>query len=395
MGVLVKEEGGKIWLRINHHGSRKSKLVGPASKATMRAAEKAAEEIRAKLTLGGIEAIAPEERKQSGPPSPLLKHVCAEWMEWHQKSYPRRETTQENYRSFIDSRLIPALGDRRASAITRAVCQEFIAALRTEPDPKSRKVVAYSTLLGHYLPTFRKILDFCVEREYLAVNPFRSGSKLCEPSDADREAAPEPKPFKPSELSEVLAAAHQIDPAFELFLRTWSQCGARSGEVRALQVRDLDLSKGTITISKTLHDRAGKVWTGPTKRPKRSNRVASLRYGIASDRPADALLARLAAHCRGKAATDFIFEKPSGGPITFGSLHERWRRALDLAGIEHRESEQLRHTFCSVTLSRGENPLKIAKQTGHSVKVLLGSYAEHVEEEPIRKQSASRLRAVR
>jgi integrase len=365
MGVLVKAEDGKLWLRINHNGQRRSKLVGPDTKPMRVEAEKAAAILRGKLAADDHSPLAPAVVDAGPKMAPTIKALASEWTAWHQTHFPRRAGTQENYRSFIDARLIPMLGDRRVNTITRAAVQEFVAALRKDG-------IAYTTLRSQYLPTFRKVLDYAVERGHLTVNPFRAGGPLFEPSDADREAAPRPDPFTPKELDAIIGAAEQVQAEFGLMIRTWSETGARSGEIRGLQVQDLDRKASTLRIERTLLERDGKVLTGPPKNLRGKRTVA-----LDVKQPA---FVRLAKHCHGKAPEAFVFEKPSGGPVTNGSLKERWSRALDLAGVRYREPEQLRHTYISTALSRGENALRVAKQTGHTVAVLLGSYAEWLPE---------------
>jgi integrase len=369
MGVKVDIRDGSVWIRIcdqrvANKTHRMSKLVGADTPAIRTEAKKAAAVIAGKLASDDLSPLSPPV--ETGPrTSPTVKMLAAEWTAWHQEHFPRRASTQENYRSFIDSRLIPALGDRRVNTITRAAVQEFVSALRQDG-------IAYTTLRSQYLPTFRKVLDYAVERGHLVANPFRSGGPLFEPSDADREAAPRPDPFTPKELDAIIGAAEQIQAEFGLMIRTWSETGARSGEIRGLQVQDLDRKASTLRIERTLLERDGKVLTGPPKNLRGKRTVA-----LDVKQPA---FVRLAKHCHGRAPEAFVFEKPSGGPVTNGSLKERWSRALDLAGVRYREPEQLRHTYISTALSRGENALRVAKQTGHTVAVLLGSYAEWLPE---------------
>jgi integrase len=338
--------------------------VGLDSKATRLEAEKAAAIIAGKLAADDLSPLT--ERPAVGPKSdPTVKAVATEWVAWHQEHFPRRASTQENYQSFIDSRLIPMLGERRVSSITRAAVQEFVAALRKDG-------IAYTTLRSQYLPVFRKILDYCVERGMLVANPFRSGGPLFEPSDADREAAPKPDPFTPKEIDAILGASTMVQPEFGLMLRTWSETGARSGEIRGLQVKDLDVKARTLRIERTLLERDGKAVTGPTKN-LRGRRTVEL--------PAP-LVKLLAAHVAGKAPEAFVFTRPSdGGPVTNGSLKERWTRTLDLAGVRYREPEQMRHSYISNAMSRGENALRIANTTGHTVAVLLAHYAAWIPQD--------------
>ncbi len=380
MAAKVKVEDGKVWVRLNFKGTRKSICMGEDSKKNRDEAQQVAVKLWAKLMLGDVSPLSPAPAIEG--PAPTVKALASEWTAWHQEHFPRRAGTQENYRSFIDARLIPMLGDRRVSSITRATVQEFVAALRKDG-------IAYTTLRSQYLPTFRKVLDYAVERGHLAVNPFRSGGPLFEPSDADREAAPRPDPFNPKEIDLIIGAGAQIEPALGLMLRTWAACGARSGEIRGLRVSDLDPKACTLRIERTLLRVRGKVvTTGPTKN-LRGKRTVEL--------PAP-LVKLLADHVAGLEPGAYVFTKPAGGPVTHGSLRERWNRVLDRSGVRYREPEQMRHSFISNAMSRGENPLRIAKTTGHTVAVLLAHYAAWIpQDEPAasdRKSPASARRKV-
>jgi integrase len=101
---------------------------------------------------------------------------------------------------------------------------------------------------------------------------------------------------------------------------------------------------------------------------------------------------------RGRRSSTSSLGAPAVGSVgvwSRWSLKDRWARALDFAGVRYREPEQLRHTFISTALSRGENALKITKQTGHSLAVLYAFYAEFVPEAAdasARKPATSKLR---
>jgi integrase len=60
-------------------------------------------------------------------------------------------------------------------------------------------------------------------------------------------------------------------------------------------------------------------------------------------------------------------------------LHRRWRRTVTRAGVRFRPAETLRHACISSLLSRGAPLLAVAAQTGHSPRVMLGSYARFQE----------------
>ena len=58
----------------------------------------------------------------------------------------------------------------------------------------------------------------------------------------------------------------------------------------------------------------------------------------------------------------------------------RWTLALTKAGVRYRKPHNLRHSFASILLSRGENILKVQKAGGwSSATVLLKTYAHWID----------------
>ena len=56
-------------------------------------------------------------------------------------------------------------------------------------------------------------------------------------------------------------------------------------------------------------------------------------------------------------------------------LHHQWRPTLEKLGIRYRPPYNCRHTYATIRLMSGMNPAFIAQQLGHSVQMLLSTYA--------------------
>lgn len=67
-------------------------------------------------------------------------------------------------------------------------------------------------------------------------------------------------------------------------------------------------------------------------------------------------------------AEDDVFTTKSGQPIE-KHLDHFWRSALRKAGLRHRPSYQLRHTFGSLCLESGVTPGWLANVLGHSTSI--------------------------
>lgn len=77
----------------------------------------------------------------------------------------------------------------------------------------------------------------------------------------------------------------------------------------------------------------------------------------------------------------YFFCTTTGARIDVNNLRDRvWTPALNRAGIPYREMKQTRHTFASLALSCGENPLWIAQVMGHrNTDMIIKVYGKFVE----------------
>ena len=57
-----------------------------------------------------------------------------------------------------------------------------------------------------------------------------------------------------------------------------------------------------------------------------------------------------------------------------------WKRALASAGMRHRNAYQTRHTFATIALMAGANPMWVSKQLGHtSMTTMWKHYARWIQ----------------
>ena len=362
MGVKVRERAGKWWIYIDHRGRRVAHSCG-SGKVGKRAAEKAAEQIAARLALGDESVL---ERKAPPESVPTFKAVAEAWGPWYQGLYPTRFNTRRNNDVAVRAHLVPHFGAWPIASVTRGEIQKFIAAKRGKLADSSLRI---------YLVTLRLVLDFAVERGDIAANPMRGG-KLWRPEQKGYE----PDPFTQAELSAMIAAAEDLSPAFALMMRIWAQSGMRSGELRGLRRSDLDQGAGMVLVQRTLTH--GKF--GPPK-TLRSKRTASVTYPVCEAIPdwnpgatpdSRSVLDRLAKVVPlNPDAPLFGSIADPGQPMQESELWRWWGRVLTLAKVRPRTPETLRHTFVSLMLSRGAPLLLVASQAGHSAGVMLKYYS--------------------
>lgn len=76
----------------------------------------------------------------------------------------------------------------------------------------------------------------------------------------------------------------------------------------------------------------------------------------------------------------YVFVGKEGQPLEVNNLRNRyWKPALERARLRDRTMYQTRHTFASLMLSHGEDPLWVARMLGHeSTAMLYRHYGKYV-----------------
>ena len=79
---------------------------------------------------------------------------------------------------------------------------------------------------------------------------------------------------------------------------------------------------------------------------------------------------------------EYFFCSTTGKRVRPSNLRKRvWIPTLEKANFEIREMKQTRHSFATVALSCGENPLWIAKVMGHrNTDMIIKVYSRYIED---------------
>ena len=171
-------------------------------------------------------------------------------------------------------------------------------------------------------------------------------------------------------------AGHPYETLFALAMTT----GMRPSEYLGLTWADLDLEKGSISVSKTLEWKKGGWQFADTKRA-RSRRVIKLQKWV---------IALLEKKRQGIAASsaklqELIFTAQRGGPIRESRFVVRYfKPLLKAAGLPNIRLYDLRHTSATLGMEAGVSPKVISEQLGHaSVAFTLDVYSHvmsHMQE---------------
>lgn len=350
MGVKVREKvagSGVWWLFVNHKGRRTSRRVG-----SLKAAEKAAEKIEAKLVLGeGVE--------RAKRPAPTL----VEFFERYRKTYLATATkaaTRDIYRTAFDLHVLPELGARRIDEIQRSDVVDLIGKLVDKGLAK--------TTIRINVSAFSALLNQAVEEQLIPANPAARTGKFYRRARSGRK---EIEPLSAQEAAKFLETVRERAPQhFALFL-TALHTGMRSGEIAGLQWGDVDFGGKFATVRRN-------VWRGRAAGTK-TDRIRRVDLSDAVCEALEAHRRRLRAEWLKKGRNEvpeWVFANQEGRPADMQNVKNRWfYRCLEKAGLRRIRFHDLRHTYATLLIQQGESLAYVRDQLGHSsIRMTVDTY---------------------
>lgn len=226
-----------------------------------------------------------------------------------------------------------------------------------EPTPVSATVVlrALGVLAG--------VLDSAVRDGRLAKNPARGAT--------NRPRKVSNKARRYLTHAEVVSLAEATPTEMHrALIMTLAYTGLRWGEAVGLRVRDLNMLRRRIHVSRAAVEVGGKVEVGlPKSHENRSVPFPSF------------LTAPLSALCVNKGPDDLVFAGRFGSylrrPDTSTGAVSWFTTALDRAGLERLTPHDLRHTAASLAISSGAHVKAVQRMLGHkSAAMTLDTYAD-------------------
>lgn len=250
------------------------------------------------------------------------------------------------YRQALRSHLLPVLGHRRLSAISRNNIQDLV-------DRLGAVGAAPSTVRNAVLP-LRVIYGRALSRDEIAVNPTRGLRLPAVRGRRERVARPE----EANRLIEALPASDHALWATALY------AGLRRGELRALMWDDIDLTDRVIRVVRAWDPVVGLI----EPKSRSGNRSVPL-VGV--------LHRYLVTHkLRQEFSSDgFVFATRHGRPFNPKVIVERARRTWQQAGLAPIGLHECRHTYAAYMIAAGVTPKALSTYMGHSsITVTLDRY---------------------
>jgi integrase len=281
---------------------------------------------------------------------------------WFESKRKLRPWTRKYYRDSLDRILLPRFGTMKIAQIT----PDHVAKLIRELEAQG---LAGKTIENYLLP-LGGTMTFAVRRGLIATNPC---ALLTNDERPHRSPRKEKHVWSDEEVDALITASEKIarEPEarydYSPLIRTALYTGLRQGELLGLQWGDIDLHEGVLYVRRQ--------WTrsneyGPTKTPAGVRRIPLPRELVQFFR-------ELKLRSDHSGTEDPVFASKEGTPLGHRNLTRRgFEPAAAQAGIDGETFHDMRHAFASRMISRGIEPVTLAKLMGHEdIRETLNTYS--------------------
>lgn len=259
-----------------------------------------------------------------------------------------REHTMRTKKYIVELKILPYFGNKRVNDITAADIRQW-----------QNELIKMG-----YSPTYLKtinnqlsaIFNYAVRYYDLKSNPCAKAGSM------GKSKAEEMDFWTVEEFRKFIDSVMNKRLSYMAFM-TLYWTGMRLGELLALNPKDVDLEKRTISITKSYQRLGKKDVITPPKTPK-SKRVITIPEFLAADI---------------KDYMDSLYDLQEDDrlfPITKYYLEHEMQRGIKESGVKRIRVHDLRHSHASMLIELGFSPLEIANRLGHEkVETTLNTYA--------------------
>ena len=259
-----------------------------------------------------------------------------------------REHTMRTKKYIVELKILPYFGNKRVNDITAADIRQW-----------QNELIKMG-----YSPTYLKtinnqlsaIFNYAVRYYDLKSNPCAKAGSM------GKSKAEEMDFWTGEEFRRFIDSVMNKRLSYMAFM-TLYWTGMRLGELLALNPKDVDLEKRTISITKSYQRLGKKDVITPPKTPK-SKRVITIPEFLAADI---------------KDYMDSLYDLQENDrlfPITKYYLEHEMQRGIKESGVKRIRVHDLRHSHASMLIELGFSTLEIANRLGHEkVETTLNTYS--------------------
>lgn len=379
-GLRVFPSGEKSWIieyRPNGGGRRIAKkrlTLGSVGTLTPNKARRAAQEALAHARLGSDPAREKVEARKSLTFAELATRFLADHVD-----AKRKPGTQRNYRHLLEQAAVPALGNIKASNVTRRELSKLHLKMQDRPFQANRLIAVVGAMYA-FAGKRSLVPEGCNPARGIEKYPERRRERFLTAGEIERIGAALREAETvglPWQVDETIPNARHIPkpdnrrtvhgPHTTAAIRLLILTGARLREVLHLRWEDVDFTRGLLLI--------------PDSKTGRKTIVLNA-----------AALGVLASLTELTGAKDVSKLRQSRDFVIVGNdpakpradLHKPWKSVAKRAGLEAVRIHDLRHTYASFGAGSGLGLPIIGKLLGHKEAATTQRYA-HLDSDPLRR----------
>lgn len=298
---------------------------------------------------------------------------------WFSQQAHLKPTTQHNLRLWYQRHVEPRWADRTVGSVKPSEVRAWVTELVTPvPTMQDGQPVlddqGEPVMVAVGVPTVERAVGILRQLFALAVE-----DGLIVASPATNVKVPKRQPSDRSFLThqQVVALANQIGDRYRLVIELIAYTGLRWGELAALQIRDCDMLRRRLHVSRGVTEVKGKIHFSTTKTGR--GRIVPFPAGLAEP------LAKL---MEGKDRDNLVFTTETGAvlrnttfrPRVFNPAVQRCQEA-DPA-FPKVTIHDLRHTAATLAIAAGATVKGVQQMLGHqSASLTLDTYAGFFEDD--------------
>ena len=347
------------------------KLTGKKARTTVTANSKKGVKIKAREAVNAFTANGYSVKEK--PTITTYRELVALWWESYKNTI--KPNSQQSMEGIVRLHILPVFGDYKLEKLTTPIIQQQVNKWADKANKGEKGAYANYSFLNNIN---RRILQYGVTMQVIQHNPARDVIIPRKQQNKDHKV----KFFSNQELKQFLDYLEDLDQSsYENFFdyvlyKTLLASGCRIGEALALEWSDIDLKKGTISISKTLNRYQ------ETNTPKSK---AGLRE-IDIDKATVSLLKqykkRQQVHSWQLGRSEGIVFTPFTTKYAYACLlRKRLQSHFKAAGVPDISFHGFRHTHATIMLYAGIEAKDLQYRLGHSnISMTLNTYVHATKE---------------
>ena len=274
-----------------------------------------------------------------------------------------RESTVRDYKDMLRIHVLPIFEKLELTNINRKKIKDFL-------NSKINEGYSNSTV-SHLKDVISGVLNEAVDAEIIPANPaYKLKMRIIKKKDLKKAIDPLIK-SELKKLLDIIQTDKIFSPWYPMFL-TLARTGLRIGETIVLKWGDIDFNSRFIHVQRGIS--RGKIEppkNGKTRKVDMSRQLTDTLKAYKLDCKKKGLSLGLGD------APEYIFTNEKGGLIDKDNWRRRvFNKALEKAGLRRVRIHDLRHTYATLRISKGDNIQDVSNQLGHySVKLTLDVYS--------------------